>query len=116
MSDIYSATFIFSKKEYDQSFFDLDSRIVAIASQTPGYIGCDHVEDIQQNRLINIYYWQGRDGLEQLVHHPIHRQAKAQYQQWLDNYQVIIAKVEQVYQSQDHQHPLTPFTTTLGPR
>ncbi|MGI2259895.1 hypothetical protein [Shewanella sp. GXUN23E] len=97
MSDIYSATFIFGKGQYDEEFYALDNVIAEHTRQTPGYLGLQSCEDRVQNLLINIYYWQGRQGLEMLMQDSVHLKAKQRHYNWLKGYQVIIARVEQSY-------------------
>ena len=36
---MYSATFIFDKKQYDDAFYALDNAIAAAAKETEGYLG-----------------------------------------------------------------------------
>jgi hypothetical protein len=36
---MYSATFIFDKKQYDKAFYELDNIVAAAAKSTDGYLG-----------------------------------------------------------------------------
>lgn len=74
---MYSATFIFDKRQFDAEFYALDEVIAEIAKKTLGYIGEESWENPNTGRLCNVYYWQSMDGLQELMHHPKHLEAKA---------------------------------------
>ncbi|MGL5759580.1 antibiotic biosynthesis monooxygenase family protein [Plesiomonas sp.] len=106
MQDIYSATFIFQKKEYDDEFYALDNMIAEFAKKTEGYLGDESYAHPESGQLINIYYWKGRDGLDTLIHNSTHQEAKQKHAKWLNGYQVIIAKIEAAYNDGKLEHPL----------
>jgi heme-degrading monooxygenase HmoA len=102
---MYTATFIFKKKQYDDAFFRLDARIAQIAKQIPGYLGEESFENVDAGRICNIYYWETLEALQQLMSHPSHQEAKAAQADWLDGYQVIISQVLRQYGDGRLQHP-----------
>ena len=74
---MYTATFIFDKKQFDDAFYRLDAIIAEIAKQTEGYIGEEAWESSENGRVCNIYYWKTMEGLQALMQHPKHQEAKA---------------------------------------
>jgi len=102
---MYSATFIFDKKQFDDEFHALDAQIAAAARETVGFLGDESWEDPNTGRLCNVYYWADEIGLRQLMHHPSHLRAKAGQAQWLDGYQVIVSQVLRSYGDERINHP-----------
>jgi heme-degrading monooxygenase HmoA len=94
---MYSSTFIFAKKQFDDAFHRLDQEIAAIAKSIPGYLGEETWENPQTGLFSNVYYWSSLEALQVLVDHPRHLEAKAAQANWLAGYQVIISKVIKTY-------------------
>ena len=94
---MYSSTFIFAKKQYDEAFHQLDAEIAAVAQAIPGYLGEETWENAETGLISNVYYWDSLAALQQLVQHPSHQQAKAAQSNWLAGYQVIISEVIRTY-------------------
>ena len=106
---MYSATFIFDKKQYDERFYALDEAIAEIAKQTAGYLGEESWENNATGRICNVYYWQSLEALQTLMQHPKHLEAKAAQANWLDGYQVVIAQVIRSYGDGKIDHPVAAF-------
>nr|WP_180205568.1 antibiotic biosynthesis monooxygenase [Pseudomonas sp. SbOxS1]NYU05692.1 antibiotic biosynthesis monooxygenase [Pseudomonas sp. SbOxS1] len=94
---MYSSTFIFAKKQFDEAFHRLDQEIAAIAKSIPGYLGEEAWENPQTGLFSNVYYWSSLEALQILVDHPRHLEAKAAQENWLAGYQVIISEVIKTY-------------------
>jgi heme-degrading monooxygenase HmoA len=94
---MYSSTFIFAKKQFDDTFHRLDADIAAVAKSIPGYLGEESWENTQTGLVSNVYYWESLEALQCLVRHPRHLEAKAAQANWLDGYQVIISEVIRTY-------------------
>ena len=94
---LYSSTFIFAKKQFDEAFHRLDEEIASAARSIPGYLGEESWENNQTGLVSNVYYWASLEALQQLVRHPRHIEAKASHHQWLDGYHVIISEVIRTY-------------------
>ncbi|KKX63737.1 antibiotic biosynthesis monooxygenase family protein [Pseudomonas putida] len=94
---MYSSTFIFAKKQFDEAFHQLDQEIAAIAKSIPGYLGEEAWENSQTGLFSNVYYWSSLEALQKLVEHPRHLEAKAAQENWLAGYQVIISEVIKIY-------------------
>ena len=103
---MFSATFIFDKLEFDDAFFELDEKIALAARNSKGYIGEEAWEDPKTGRLCNVYYWEGQEGLLELMGGMDHQSAKRQNQKWLKGYQVVIAEVKGCYGSEGYEHVL----------
>ncbi len=112
---MYSATFIFDKKQFDAEFHALDTVIAAAARETIGFLGDESWEDPNTGRLCNVYYWADEAGLQQLMRHPTHLKAKAGHAQWLDGYQVIVSKVLRSYGDERINHPTRPAEPEASP-
>ena len=106
---MYSATFIFDKKQFDAAFYELDQAIAEIAKQTTGYLGEEAWENPETGRVSTVYYWQTMAGLHELINHPKHLEAKAAQSNWLNGYQIIIAQVIRAYGDGAIAHPTTAF-------
>jgi len=94
---MYSSTFIFATKQFDEAFHRLDQEIASIAKSIPGYIGEETWENNETGLVSNVYYWESLEALQSLVRHPRHLKAKAVQDNWLNGYQVVISKVVRVY-------------------
>eukprot|EP01036_Dinobryon_divergens_P039511 gene39511-52090_t len=106
---MYSATFIFAKKQFDDEFHRLDQTIAAAAKSLPGYLGEETWENTGNGLVSNVYYWDSLDSLQALIRHPVHQQAKAAQANWLDGYKVVIAEVLRTYGDSRIDHLLAPL-------
>ena len=102
---MYSATFIFDTRQFDDEFHRLDALIAAAARESDGYLGEEAWEDVKTGRISNVYYWRSEQGLRQLMAHPSHIEAKRRYSEWLSGYQVIISQVIRTYGDNTMEHP-----------
>jgi len=94
---LYSSTFIFAKKQFDDEFHRLDQAIAEAAKDIPGYLGEEAWENPASGLISNVYYWESLTALQTLMQHPTHLAAKAAQANWLDGYQVIISQVLRTY-------------------
>ena len=94
---IYSSTFIFAKKQFDDDFHRLDETIAAAAKNMPGYLGEESWENTATGVVSNVYYWSSLETLQALMSHPAHLRAKAAQANWLAGYRVVIAQVMRTY-------------------
>jgi heme-degrading monooxygenase HmoA len=94
---VYSSTFIFATKQFDDEFHRLDQAIAAAAKALPGYLGEEAWENPATGLVSNVYYWSSLEALQQLMSHPSHLQAKAAQANWLAGYRVVIAQVMRAY-------------------
>ena len=106
---MYSATFIFDKKQYDDAFYALDKTIAEAAKETDGYIGEESWENAETGRVCNVYYWRDLQCLQNLINHPKHLEAKALQANWLNGYQIVIAEVIRAYGDGSIGHPTSAF-------
>jgi heme-degrading monooxygenase HmoA len=108
---MYSATFIFDKKQFDDAFYELDKTIAAAAKETEGYLGEESWESAETGRVCNVYYWQDLKSLQSLMNHPKHLEAKALQANWLNGYQIVIAQVIRTYGDGSIVHPTSVFNS-----
>jgi heme-degrading monooxygenase HmoA len=94
---MYSATFLFAKRQYDEDFHRLDVAIAEAARSIPGYLGEESWENAHSGVVSNVYYWDSLEALDVLMRHPKHLEAKSSQARWLDGYQVVIAQVVRTY-------------------
>ena len=94
---MYSSTFIFAKKQFDDEFYRLDQAIAEAAKEIPGYIGEEVWENSNTGLVSNVYYWETLESLQALIKHPKHLEAKAAQENWLNGYQVVISEVIKTY-------------------
>ena len=94
---MYSATFTFTKGDYDEEFYALDGQIAEIAKAIPGYLGEEAWENPATGLISNVYYWETMEALQQLIRHPSHVMAKQRQSIWLNGYQIVIAQVIKAY-------------------
>jgi heme-degrading monooxygenase HmoA len=94
---MYTSTFIFAKKQFDDEFHALDQAIAAAARAIPGYRGEETWENPSTGLVSNVYYWDSLEDLQLLMRNPSHLLAKAAHAKWLDGYRVVIAEVQREY-------------------
>ena len=104
---MYTSTFTFAKREFDDEFHALDAVIAQVARSTPGYLGEESWENPSSGLMSNVYYWETMESLQALMKHPAHVAAKQRQQQWLAGYQVVIAQVVGSYGDGGISHPLS---------
>ena len=103
---MYTATFVFAKKLFDEDFHTLDTTIAEAARALPGYLGEESWENTTTGLVSNVYYWKSLEDLQRLVQHPKHLEAKAGQSKWLAGYQIVIAEVVRVYGDSKLNHLL----------
>ncbi len=111
---MYSATFIFDKKQFDEEFYKLDKSIAESAKKTIGYLGEEAWENPETGRISNVYYWKTMDGLQELMKNPKHLEAKAAQSNWLNGYQIIISQVIRAYGDGGIPHPSSSFNNEIA--
>ena len=104
---MYSSTFIFAKRQFDDAFHALDQAIAEAAKSVPGYLGEECWENPATGLVCNVYYWQTMESLQALMSHPAHLQAKQRQAEWIAGYQVVIGQVIGCYGDQGLAHPLS---------
>ena len=103
---MYTSTFSFAKRQYDDEFHALDGAIAAAARSIPGNLGEESWENASTGLISNVYYWETQAALQQLIEHPTHRLAKLKQERWLAGYQIVIAEVLAAYGDGKIAHPL----------
>ncbi|MCR5865511.1 antibiotic biosynthesis monooxygenase [Aquincola sp. J276] len=107
---MYTSTFTFLPRQYDDAFHALDQVIAEVARSIPGYLGEEAWENPATGLVSNVYYWESMDALQALMRHPSHVEAKQAQSRWLNGYQVVIAQVVGSYGDGRIAHPLAGQT------
>jgi heme-degrading monooxygenase HmoA len=94
---MYTSTFIFAKKEFDDEFHALDQAIAAAAKAIAGYRGEETWENPSTGVVSNVYYWDSLEDLEALMRDPTHLLAKSSHARWLSGYRIVIAEIQREY-------------------
>mgnify|MGYP002351412631 CR=1 FL=1 len=105
---MYSSTFTFAKREFDDAFHALDNVIAQTARAIPGYVGEESWENASTGLISNVYYWETMEALQALMQHPAHLEAKRQQARWLAGYHIVIAQVLTSHGDGGIAHPLAP--------
>ncbi|HSC80117.1 MAG TPA: antibiotic biosynthesis monooxygenase [Chitinolyticbacter sp.] len=106
---MFSTTFIFEKKQYDDEFDRLDVAIAELARSQPDFAGEEFWEDPRSGRISAVYYWHGRDGVDALMRDASHLEVKRRYREWYHGYHVVIAEVLSAYGDGGFDHPVPPM-------
>lgn len=92
-----SASFIFTETDLDDEFFRLDGLIAQAAEATPGFLGKENWVTSDGAKKNSIYYWEDKAALKVFSSHPLHLEAKRQYQKWYGGFHVVISEVVKSY-------------------
>jgi heme-degrading monooxygenase HmoA len=103
---MFTSTFTFAVGPFDGEFHRLDQAIANVARTIDGYLGEEAWEDASKGLVANVYYWETRQALQELMQHPLHLEAKRRQTQWLRGYHVVIAEVQASHGDGGIAHPL----------
>ncbi|QNE34866.1 antibiotic biosynthesis monooxygenase family protein [Leifsonia shinshuensis] len=97
---MYTSTFIFEAKPYDDEFHRFNDEIAARARVIPGFLGEEEWHNETTGLHAEIYYWETLEALHQLIGMPVHKEAKSVHERWIGPYRVVIAEVLTTYGQQ----------------
>ena len=116
---VYTSTFIFDAKEYDDDFHRLNDEIAERARAIPGFLGEEAWENPETGLHAEVYYWNSLDALHQLIGMDTHREAKRLHDRWIGPYRVVIGQVLSEYGQEglamEHVPVEAAGTTATGP-
>lgn len=95
--DMISCQFIFAPGEYDERFHELDASIDAFAQSLEGYVGVDRWVSIDGTSRNSIYYFADAETVKTFSRFPHHLEAKNDYRQWYEGYQIVVGEVKAIY-------------------
>ena len=101
---MYSVSFIFEPGTYDARFHQFNALIDAAARATPGYVGAESWRSADGRRANAVYYWRSLEALREFSAHPKHAEAKREYRNWYNGYQIVIAQVIRSYGDGAFEH------------
>lgn len=94
---MYTSTFIFETKPFDDEFHRLNNEIAARARLIPGFLGEEAWHNEETGLYSEVYYWDNQEALRQLIGMDVHRVAKREHDRWIGAYRVVIAEVMRTY-------------------
>jgi heme-degrading monooxygenase HmoA len=94
---MYTSTFMFETKTYDDEFHRLNNQIAEQARLIPGWLGEESWHNDDNGLHSEVYYWESLDALKQLIGMTEHRVAKAAHEGWIGSYRVVIGEVLSSY-------------------
>jgi len=94
---VYTSTFMFEAKDYDDEFHRLNDSIAEQARQIPGWLGEESWHNEANGLHSEVYYWESLDALKQLIGMTEHKMAKAAHDKWIGRYRVVIGEVLSTY-------------------
>ncbi|MCU6434228.1 DUF4188 domain-containing protein [Undibacterium sp. Jales W-56] len=94
---MYSASFIYEAKGFDDEYHRLDQLIEEVAQSLPGFLGAEVWRSPDGKKNNAIYYWADLDTLKAFSAHPRHMEAKRQYARWYAGFHIVISEVIRSY-------------------
>ena len=101
------ASFIFTEKDLTEAFFALDTKIEKAAQATDGFLGKESWVSPDGAKRNSVYYWADATALRSFSSHPLHLEAKLQYEKWYGGFHVVISEVTKSYGDNAFEH-VTP--------
>lgn len=90
----YAVIFTSSRTDGDNGYADTAHRMVALASQQPGFLG---FETARQEIGISVSYWESLDAIQAWKRNVEHRVAQARAKDWYTVFRVRVCRVEREY-------------------
>lgn len=94
---MYTSTFLFEAKPYDDDFHRLNDEIAERARAIPGFLGEEAWHNDETGLHAEVYYWETREALQQLIGMDTHREAKRLHDRWIGAYRIVISEVVATY-------------------
>ena len=90
----YAVIFTSIRADDDPAYGDTAKRMVALASQQPGFLG---FETARQEIGISVSYWTSLEAIQAWKEHLEHRAAQKRAKEWYRNFRVRVCRVEKEY-------------------
>ena len=105
----YAVIFTSQRTDGDRGYGQMAEKMMALASQQPGFLGADSVRD-GNGFGITVSYWSSEEAISAWKTHAHHMPAQeAGKRVWYADYQLRIAKVERQYgRTKDRENYGTP--------
>ena len=94
---MYTSTFIFEAKPYDEEFHRFNDEIAARARAIPGFLGEEDWFNAETGLHSEVYYWESLEAMQELIGMPVHKEAKSIHDRWIGPYRVVIGEVLTTY-------------------
>lgn len=92
----YAVIFTSQRTESDAGYGEMSTRMQALASQQPGYLGIECVRDTA-GAGITVSYWESEEAIANWHADLEHREAQRGGAAWYSDYIVRVARVERAY-------------------
>jgi heme-degrading monooxygenase HmoA len=93
----YAVIFTSLRTEGDNGYSEMAERMLALASQQPGFLGMESVRGTD-GLGITVSYWESEEAIRGWKHHGEHQVAQQSGKSlWYSNYLLRVAKVERAY-------------------
>jgi heme-degrading monooxygenase HmoA len=91
----YAVIFSSHRTEGDNGYAGMAERMVALASQQPGFLG---IESVRADLGITVSYWESLEAISNWKQNAEHQQARLfGRQRWYSDFRVRVARVEREY-------------------
>lgn len=91
----YAVIFSSHRTAGDNGYAAMAERMVALASQQPGFLG---IESVREDLGITVSYWESLEAISNWKKNAEHQEAqRVGRQQWYSGFRVRVAKVEREY-------------------
>ena len=93
----FAVVFTSLRTRTDEGYDDAAKKMVALASEQPGFLGVESVRE-PGGLGITVSYWKDRESINKWKNHAAHQQAQ-QFgrDKWYRNYKIRVAKVDKEY-------------------
>lgn len=91
-----AARFVFRQARTDEEFERLNERILEAAESNPGYRGRETWRNDDGDVAV-LYWWDSLEDLRSFAREPVHREAKARWDEWYAGYRVEISRLLETY-------------------
>lgn len=93
----YAVIFTSVRTAIDDGYAETAEKMVALASEQPGFLGVESVRD-ESGLGITVSYWKDEESIRKWKNHAAHQQAqKFGKDKWYRGYKVRVAKVDKEY-------------------
>jgi heme-degrading monooxygenase HmoA len=93
----YAVVFTSVRIGTDQGYADTAEKMIALASEQPGFLGVESVRE-QSGMGITVSYWKDEESIRRWKDHTAHQQAQRfGKEKWYRSYQIRVSKVVKDY-------------------
>ena len=113
---MFSSTFIFQSKTFDDEFHERNDDIAERARLIDGFLGEEEWHNEDTGLHAEVYYWSTKEAMTELIGMTEHREAKQRHERWIGRYKVVLAEVVSTYGDPALAVTHAPGAAGEGPR